>query len=113
VSTLSKLHRLTIGIIQLLESEEERVAKIANVEVLLDERETLLKGIAPPYSTEEIEIGKKINKLNMRMNQLLLAVKKSVQKDIVGLQAKKESSAKYVNPYQNVTTDGYFYDKKK
>jgi flagellar protein FliT len=113
VSVLRKFNLLTIEIIKLLESGEERDEKIAKVEVLLDERETLLKGIAPPYSPEDVEIGKKLNKLNLRLEQLLLAEKNSVQKDIKGLQAKKESSTKYVNPYQNITTDGLFYDKRK
>lgn len=113
MSALTKFHQLTISIIQVLESDEERDAKIAKVDLLLDQRETLLVEIVPPYSPEDVEIGRKLNKLNLKLEQLLQAVKQSVQKDIKGLQAKKESSAKYVNPYQNVSADGYFYDQKK
>nr|WP_285848048.1 MULTISPECIES: flagellar protein FliT [unclassified Mesobacillus] len=100
--------------IQLLENAGvERDNKIPMVEELLNQRETLILAIQPPYSPEEMEIGRKLNQLNGRLSQLLKLEKAAVQKDIKYLQNKKESNTKYVNPYQNISSDGMFYDKRK
>jgi flagellar protein FliT len=114
VSAVIQFHLLTNELIQLLENFEiDRDDKIARVEVLLSQREILMGAIQPPFTPEEIEIGKKINQLNLRLSQLLKQEKAAVQKDIKDTQNKKESNTKYVNPYQNLSTDGMFYDKRK
>nr|WP_251027797.1 flagellar protein FliT [Bacillus sp. ISL-41] len=100
--------------IQILQSYQgERDEKISKVEELLDRREVLMKEIVPPYTPEEAELGKQIVELNASLEQFLKTEKVSIQKDIKNLQAKKESNTKYVNPYQNLSTDGMFYDKRK
>jgi flagellar protein FliT len=114
VNALIKFHQLTTELIQLLENDEvKRDDKIASVEELLNQRETLIEAIQPPYTPEEMEIGMKINQLNGKLSQLLKLEKAVVQKDIRDLQNKKESNTKYVNPYQSLSTDGMFYDKRK
>jgi flagellar protein FliT len=114
VSVVIQFHLLTNELIQQLENFEiDRDDKIARVEELLSQREVLMGAIQPPYTPEEIEIGKKVNQLNLRISQLLKQEKAAVQKDIKDLQNKKESNTKYVNPYQNLSTDGMFYDKRK
>nr|WP_286183045.1 flagellar protein FliT [Bacillus sp. ISL-55] len=100
--------------IQILQKPlEERDEKILKVEELLEKREVLMKGIVPPYTLEDAELGRQIVQLNTRLDQLLIAEKIWIQKDIKNLQTKKESNTKYVNPYQNLSTDGMFYDKRK
>nr|WP_251030266.1 flagellar protein FliT [Bacillus sp. ISL-35] len=98
--------------IDILKSTEDRDGKISRVEDLLDERESLMKEMIPPFSPDEVEVGKKLVQLNTRLMQLLQSEKISIQKDIKSLQAKKESNNKYVNPYDNLSTDGVFYDKR-
>ncbi|CAM3951883.1 flagellar protein FliT [Mesobacillus thioparans] len=114
MSVVIQFHHLTTELIQLLEDRGiDRDDKITRVEELLVKRETLIGDIHPPYSPEEMEIGKKLNQLNGRLSQLLKLEKAAVQKDIKDLQNKKESNTKYVNPYQSLATDGMFYDKRK
>lgn len=114
MSRIRQFHQYTIELIKLLEdSKVNRDEKINQVERLLSQREGLINQIIPPYTPEEVEVGEKMNQLNFRLLQLLLAEKASVQKDIKGLQTKKETNNKYVNPYQDLSTDGMFYDKRK
>lgn len=114
MSAVIQFYQLTTDLIQLLENTDvERDDKIAMVEELLNQRETLIGAIRPPFTPDEMEIGKKLNQLNGRLSQLLKVEKAAVQKDIKDLQNKKESNAKYVNPYQSLATDGMFYDKRK
>lgn len=113
MGAIREFYQLTVELIQLLESLEERDGKITKVEAILGKREILLKQIVPPYSAEEVELGQQLLRLNYKLSQLLQAEKNLIQKDIKALQTKKESNTKYVNPYQNLSTDGVFYDKRK
>jgi flagellar protein FliT len=112
VGPVSQFYEQTVELIAILESADERDGKISRVEALLDERESLMKEMVPPFSPAEIEVGKKLVQLNSRLMQLLQSEKILIQKDIKNLQAKKESNNKYVNPYENLSTDGVFYDKR-
>ncbi|WP_353654037.1 flagellar protein FliT [Bacillus sp. ISL-55] len=114
VSAVKDFYEATLELIQILQKPlEERDEKILKVEELLEKREVLMKGIVPPYTLEDAELGRQIVQLNTRLDQLLIAEKIWIQKDIKNLQTKKESNTKYVNPYQNLSTDGMFYDKRK
>lgn len=114
MSVVIQFYQLTLELIELLEkSAEERETKISQVERLLTQREALMAEIVPPYAPNEIEVGKMLLALNAKVAQLLQGEKTDIQKDIKDLQAKKESNTKYVNPYQNLSTDGMFYDKRK
>lgn len=113
VGAVSQFYQRTVELIGILESAKvEREGKISQVQTLLDERESLLREMVPPYTPDEVEIGKKLISLNSKLLQLLQTEKIMVQKDIKNLHAKKESNTKYVNPYQSLSTDGMFYDKR-
>ena len=109
---VSQFYERTKELITILESADERDGKISSVETLLDERENLMKEMVPPFSPDEVVVGKKLVQLDSRLMQLLQSEKILIQKDIKKLQAKKESNNKYVNPYDNLSTDGVFYDKR-
>lgn len=112
MGAVSQFYELTVELIRILSSAEERDGKIAQVQSLLDQRESLMKEMVPPYTSDEVETGQKLIQLNSRLLQLLQTEKILIQKDIKDLQTKKESNTKYVNPYQNLSTDGMFYDKR-
>jgi flagellar protein FliT len=114
VSAVIEFYQLTNELIQFLEeSKIDRDEKIRQIDAMLSQRDTVMDAIIPPYTSEEIEAGKEIIQLNIRLSQLLQIEKASVQKDIKSLKTKKETNTKYVNPYQNLSTDGMFYDKRK
>nr|WP_251025709.1 flagellar protein FliT [Bacillus sp. ISL-47] len=91
----------------------DRDKKISEVEVLLEKRQLTMANMAPPYTEVEKELGAKLIKLNEKATQLMQREKLFIQKDIKDLSVKKESSNKYINPYQSMATDGMFYDKRK
>ncbi|QQZ10284.1 flagellar protein FliT [Heyndrickxia vini] len=94
-------------------NDHNRDETIATIEEILEERAILLPMIKPPFTKEEIEVGKKIVLMNNTLQNLLNNQKKNIQKDINCLLNKKTSVNKYINPYHNMQTDGYFYDKRK
>jgi flagellar protein FliT len=114
VSAVKQFYQLTLELIQHMEkSNDDRDVKIEQMDALLDQREAVMNEMAPPYTAEEAELGKKLIQLNGELDQFFKTEKIQIQKEIKNLQAKKESNTKYVNPYQNLSTDGMFYDKRK
>jgi flagellar protein FliT len=113
MSSVERLYALTAELIERLKQGSDRDEKIGWIEAALEERDQLMKETQPPYSEGEKALGKKLLDLNVRLSQLLHKEKALIQKDIKGLSIKKESTNKYVNPYQSMATDGMFYDKRK
>lgn len=91
----------------------DRDDRIDRITQLLDRREEFLSQIKPPFSDEEFQLGRQSMILNQQVDQMLLLQKQEIQRDIKELNQKKKTSNKYTNPYQNLATDGMFYDKKK
>jgi flagellar protein FliT len=113
VSIVKQAYDCTLDIIKVLQAVTDRDKKIAQVDAALEIREQLLQQIAAPYTHEEKQIGQQLILLNQKLSQLLDKEKMLIQKDIKDITLKKESNTKYVNPYQNLSTDGMFYDKRK
>ncbi|WP_163099282.1 flagellar protein FliT [Peribacillus alkalitolerans] len=106
--------RVTEELIELLQNKElDRDVVIDKVDELLGRRDDFLKEIVPPYSSEEIITGKNLIELEKQINPLLQGMKISIKKDISDLSVKKQGNQKYINPYNNLMTDGVFYDKRK
>lgn len=113
MSALQQYFECTTELIAMLQSGIDRDEKTDQVERVLEKRTELIKDIQGPYSDEEKELGKQLLKLEETLASLLAKEKLEIQKDIKDLKMKKASNTKYVNPYQNLSTDGMFYDKKK
>ena len=113
--SLQTFHDVTTELLTVLQDQTiiERDERIDRITKLLDHREELLSQIQPPFSAEEMQLGRQSMLLNQQVNQLLLLQKQEIQRDIKELNQKKKSSNKYTNPYENLATDGMFYDKKK
>jgi flagellar protein FliT len=111
---VQSFYEATLELISTLENTKlDRDAKISKVEAQLEKRQQAMADMAPPYSEAEKELGAKLNKLNEKATELMQREKLFIQKDIKDLTVKKESSNKYINPYQSMATDGMFYDKRK
>ncbi|PRS37738.1 hypothetical protein C6W19_10310 [Bacillus sp. RJGP41] len=61
---------------------------------------------------EEQQLGRSVLLLNQRVNHLLKLQKQEIQRDIQEMNKKKKSSNKYTNPYESLSVDGVFYDKR-
>lgn len=115
MSAVQEFYEVTIEMITWLKEngEVDREARIQKVEKFLEKREAYIENIKPPFSLDEHKVGMKLTELNNELNELLQAEKSAIQKDIKDFHKKKESTNKYNNPYQSLTTDGIFYDKRK
>lgn len=115
MSPVQAFYEATKRLLHLLESNKPdgRDERIVLIEELLSERESLIRKIQSPYSDEEKELGKQLIQLNQKVTALLTREKTAIQKDLKQLNVKKESTNKYINPYQSLSTDGMFYDKRK
>ncbi|WP_026580989.1 flagellar protein FliT [Bacillus sp. J33] len=114
MSSVLSFHDATLELIAVLENQQlDRDTKISGIQTLLEKRQQAMANMAPPYSDAEKELGAKLLQLNEKATQLMKREKLFIQKDIKDLSIKKESSNKYINPYQSMATDGMFYDKRK
>ncbi|MED4402781.1 flagellar protein FliT [Metabacillus fastidiosus] len=116
MSAVGQVYDLTEKLFHLVENEvkaEDRDELIEEISSLLDEREDLLKDVVPPFTEEEQLKGKQIVLWNERINSEFIKIKAEVQKSISNLKKTKTTTQKYVNPYQNTSLDGMFYDKRK
>lgn len=110
---IQKFFDLTVNLINLYQDVTDRDKRISETERLLELRENVMKNITSPTNNAERELLKKCKQLNDHLNGLMLKEKQNIQKDIKELKTKKESTNKYVNPYENFNPDGIFYDRKK
>ncbi|MFF2853136.1 flagellar protein FliT [Peribacillus sp. NPDC058002] len=107
-------HNLTAELLAVLEDRTitERDDKIERVTKLIDRREGLLSQINPPFTGEEQQLGRAVLLLNQQVDHLLKLQKQEIQRDIQEINKKKRSSNKYTNPYESLSVDGVFYDKR-
>ncbi|CAM3979325.1 flagellar protein FliT [Mesobacillus zeae] len=114
MSAVETFYAHTASMVDLLESGEiDRDEKISAVEMLLEKREGLMAAMVPPYTEKEQILGQQLISLDQKLTKLLSSELAGIQRDLKGLNEKKESNMKYVNPYQNMSIDGMFYDQRK
>jgi len=116
VSVVSQLFAVTKELYELLQEptlKETRDETIAAIERLLTERDSLLQQMHPPFSEEEQELGKKIIALDNAIYPKLQHIKLQIQQDLKLIKQKKTANQNYMNPYQSLSIDGMFYDKKR
>ncbi|NYV66217.1 flagellar protein FliT [Bacillus sp. Gen3] len=91
----------------------DRKTRIQKVEDFLEKREQLLGLIKPPFSDEDQLLGERLVVLGKKFDVLLMNLKLEIQRDMNGLNKQKKSMNQYTNPYANLQSDGFFYDKRK
>ncbi|SHP79316.1 Uncharacterised protein [Mycobacteroides abscessus subsp. abscessus] len=104
---------LTVQLIKLFQRSEDQDERIKEMERLLFLREEAMKNTIPPSTDNERELLQKCKQLNDHLNSFMQQEKLNIQKDLKDFKVKKESTNKYVNPYENYNPDGMFYDRKK
>lgn len=111
---IQTFHDLTAELLGVLEDRTiaERDDKTERVTQLIDQRDELLSEIKPPFTGEEQQLGRATVLLNQKVDHLLKLQKQEIQRDIQEINKKKKSSNKYTNPYESLSVDGMFYDKR-
>jgi len=112
---LEEVHRVTEEILKVLdESHLERSQRIEKINELIDRREEQINQIKPPYTDEEMKMGKHIIVLNEQIKEKMDQLYDSVKDDIVQFKQQKAQSRSYMNQYGSLeTTDDMYLDKKK
>ncbi len=102
-----KLYDL-VGHSHKIEDEE-----IKTIDHLIEQRGEILSSIQPPYTEEEQALGRQILQWNTIIDRKLAVLRDEIKREMNGMNKKKTTAKKYSNPYENMQTDGYFYDQKK
>lgn len=111
------LYTLTKEMLELLdkpcESFEARDRLIESIDAMLNKRETLVQQVQPPYTEEEVQLGKQIVEMDRIIKEKMHHVLGSIEGDLRRLKQKKDSDKTYINPYKNLeTVDGMYVDNK-
>jgi flagellar protein FliT len=116
MSAVKQLHDMTKRIYQKLTQStqgKDREQLITEITSFLEEREELMKQVQPPYTEEELTLGKELVQMDQEIQGSLQELMTNLKSTMRQLQNQKRNNTKYRNPYQNVgTSDGMFFDKK-
>jgi flagellar protein FliT len=93
--------------------KEDREPYIERLNELLEQRQVIMDKMPESYSTEEQRMGRMIVKLNDTIEPLLTLQFDQIKQNLTLMKKKKEKNVQYTNPYQSVSSDGMFFDKKK
>lgn len=110
------VYELTMHMLHLLQKRHqvERHDVIEQLTHFIEKREQVLRKLSPPYSQDEIKIGRKIISLNKTIEQEMNALFTELKQDMKQTKRQRKSTQSYVNPYRSVQTiDGMFMDQKK
>ncbi|MGG4491596.1 flagellar protein FliT [Metabacillus idriensis] len=116
MSAVNKLHQLTKQLLSEVHGagdKDMRDSHIVNIQEWIEQRDSLIHQLKPPYNREEKQLGKEINEWNAIIHDKLNLLKQEIKNDITRLRVQKTSNQKYINPYQNASVDGMYYDKRK
>ncbi|WNB92739.1 flagellar protein FliT [Bacillus sp. NEB1478] len=93
--------------------KEEREPYIERLNELLEQRQAIMDKLPLSYTDEEKRMGKMIVKLNETIEPLLALKLDQIKQNLTLMKKKKINNVQYANPYQSVSSDGMFFDKKK
>ncbi|MEP9404972.1 flagellar export chaperone FlgN [Peribacillus frigoritolerans] len=102
----------TEAITALLISEQKHIKAINKTD---KERQRAVEEFLATNGTAgqpEQQLGRAVLLLNQQVDHLLKLQKQEIERDIQEINKKKKSSNKYTNPYESLSVDGMFYDKR-
>ncbi|WP_416729610.1 flagellar protein FliT [Fictibacillus sp. JL2B1089] len=92
--------------------KEERESYIERLNELLDQRQATISNLPATYSEDEQRMGRLIVKMNETIDPLLTRQFEEIKHNLSTMKKKKEKNTHYANPYQSVSVDGMYFDKK-
>lgn len=115
MNPIQECYTMTKEMIETLQNNgnHDRDTRIQKVEDFLEKREQLFESIKPPFSDDDQLLGERLVLLGKKFDVLLMNLKLEIQRDMNGLNKQKKSMNQYTNPYANLQSDGFFYDKRK
>jgi flagellar protein FliT len=92
--------------------KEEREPYIERLNELFDQRQTIMDKLPSVYSDEEQRMGQMIVKMNETIEPFLVRQFEEIKHNLSMMKKKKEKNVQYANPYQTLSADGMYFDKK-
>lgn len=92
--------------------KEEREPYIERLNELLDQRQAIMNKLPATYSEDEQRMGQMIVKMNETIEPLLVRQFEEIKHNLSMMKKKKEKNVQYANPYQTLSADGMYFDKK-
>jgi flagellar protein FliT len=92
--------------------KDEREPYIERLNELLDQRQAIMNKLPATYSEEEQRMGQRILKMNETIEPLLGRQFEEIKHNLSLMKKKKEKNVQYANPYQTLSADGMYFDKK-
>ncbi|WFA07566.1 flagellar protein FliT [Bacillus sp. HSf4] len=86
---------------------------LQTIEDFLAKREDLLKEIKLPLSTEEKHQMAQVMEWDPLIVDELKRLQQAVKQELIQVKKKRTLHNTYMNPYNNITIDGRYYDKRK
>jgi flagellar protein FliT len=92
--------------------KENREPYIERLNEFLEQRQVIMNKLPAVYSEEEQQMGKMIVKVNETIDPLLTRQLEEIKHNLSLMKKKKEKNVRYANPYQTLSADGMYFDKK-
>jgi flagellar protein FliT len=92
--------------------KEDRESYTERLNELLDQRQAIMNKLPTTYSEEEQRMGQMIVKMNEAIEPLLVRQFEEIKHNLSLMKKKKEKNVQYANPYQTLSVDGMYFDKK-
>lgn len=92
--------------------KEDREPYIERLNELLDQRQAAIQNLPMMYSEDEQRMGRLIVKMNETIDPLLARQFEEIKHNLSLMKKKKDKNVRYDNPYQAVSADGMYFDKK-
>lgn len=116
MSVVNSLDKVTDHLLALLDGalppEEERDSFLEEIDKALKIREALLKQLYPPFSEEEMEVGKKVAVASQQITPKLESFYRQIKQEFAIIQQSKKTAKAYGQTYSGPTADGMYYDKR-
>ncbi|MFJ5964431.1 flagellar protein FliT [Bacillus sp. NPDC093026] len=113
MNVVDQLYGQTLKMAAEIESNPQSETLVEDFDAFLIERDELMRDIQHELSLQEKEKIKEIIQTDQKMAKQLTEIQKGIKADIQAIQRKKSKQMNYQNPYQPITSDGVYYDKRK
>lgn len=113
MSIVDQLHDQTLKMAAEIEANPQSETLVEDFDAFLIERDELMRDIQHELSVQEKDKIKEIIQTDQQMAKQLTEIQNGIKADIQAIQRKKTKQLNYQHPYQPMTSDGIYYDKRK
>lgn len=113
MSIVDQLHDQTLKMAAEIAENPQSETLVEDFDAFLIERDELMRDIQHELTDQEKEKIREIIQTDQQMAKQLTVIQNGIKADIQAIQKKKTKQLNYQNPYQSITSDGVYYDKRK